>query len=174
MSKGLSALSIIRLIFAVVLIFLGLSILLWAYNTELDFGGSNFALANKYFIILFPTLLMSFGFTLYSWKVKSDLAYPRSVVFIISFIGILAGIFGTTIAIGLPFDASFEFGVNAQMIATAINIVLPAITIILAIITIWITKDPQAIWFVLMKVGILIGLMIVYALVIYPNWVSII
>jgi hypothetical protein len=74
---------------------------------------------------------------------------------------------------GIPFDASYAFGVNMILVAKSIYLFLPIVCIAMAIVTIyWTLSSDQAgrFWSALFVIGAIIGILAVYAIVIIPRF----
>ncbi|MFX0132038.1 MAG: hypothetical protein ACFFDN_00200 [Candidatus Hodarchaeota archaeon] len=117
----------------------------WLYNTKVDFGMGEYRIAELYFWILTPAVIFAFGCMFIGWEIRKSkyihVRYPRIFIWVISFVGTLACIMILTIWYGLPFDASYSWGVNAVMFSKAVVALLPAILCGIAIVAILIATS---------------------------------
>jgi len=168
--KGL--LPMIRLAIATLLISIGVLLLAWAFSRPIDFGEGVLGWIQKFGFLWLLVGSWSLGIVLLAYE-KGVTGKKLAEMFLVCFGGIHAGLGIASMALGVPLDASYSFGINAIMIASAIIVLLPSITIIMAIITIYIVKTEDF-WFAIFKILFIAALMVLYALVVIPNVMALI
>ena len=168
--KGL--LPAIRYAFSIALISVGVLFLAWAFSRKLDFGSDWLGIVQKFLFLWVLVGSWSCGIVLLAYE-KGLSGTKLAWMFGACFGGIHGGIGIATMALGVPLDSSYSFGINAVMIASAVMVLLPSITIIMAIITIYIVH-PENFWFAIFKILFIAGIMVLYALVVIPNIMALI